>query len=82
MFVLMEDSTTEATRASIGRKFDSFAKGELDHAIEMLSTLWGIANGNREIKVPLNTSPPVGPGLAFPSIARECSLHTVRLRKP
>ena len=72
----------EATHASVDRKVGSFAKGELDHATEMLSTLWGIITRGGEIKVPLNTSPPVGPGLAFPSIARECSLHTVRLRDP
>jgi len=80
-FVWANNSTTETTRASFDNKVDSFAKGELEHATEMLSTLWGIINRGGEIKVPLNTSPAVSPGLAFFSVARECSLHTVRPRK-
>ena len=39
--VWMED-TTDTTRASIDKKIDSFVRGELVHAEEMLSTLWEV----------------------------------------
>jgi hypothetical protein len=57
----MSNSTAETTHASVDKKIDSFAEGELEHAAEMLSTLWGILNEDGEIKAPLNTSPPVSP---------------------
>ena len=38
--VWMEDSTTEITRASVDERIE----GDLGHAAEMLSALWGIAN--------------------------------------
>ena len=65
--VWMNNSTMETTRASFEKKIDSFAKGELEHATEMLSTLWGIINKDGEIKAPLNTSPAV-------SLFRACFL--------
>jgi len=80
--VWANNSTREKTCVSFDNKVDSFAKGELEHATEMLSTLWGIINRDGEIKVPLNTSPAVSPGLAFFRVAQECSPHTIRPRKP
>ena len=76
--VWVNNSTTEKVRASFRNKVDSFAKGELEHATEMLSTLWGIINRDGEIKAPSNT-PQLGvsPGLAFFRVARECLLHMI-----
>ena len=80
--VCMNSSTAKTTRASFDNKVDSFAKGELKHATEMLSTFWEVINRDGEFKAPSDTSPAVSPGLSFFSVARECSLHTIRLRKP
>ena len=60
----MEDSTTETTRASFDRKIDSFFRGELEHATEMLSNLWEIVNKDGDIQAPSDTSPAVGPFLS------------------
>jgi hypothetical protein len=51
----MEDSTTETTRASVDKKIDSFVEGDLEHATEMLSALWEIANKDGDVKAPSNT---------------------------
>ena len=60
----MEDST-EATRANIEKKIDSFVEGDLEHAAETVSGLWKIVNKDGEVKAPLNTSSAVSPaGLA------------------
>ena len=59
--VWMEDSTTETTRASFDQKIDSFVKGELEHAKEMLSALWEIVNKDGDITAPSNASPAVSP---------------------
>jgi len=45
----MEDSTTEATRARVDEKIDSFYGGDLEHATEVLSALWDIANKDGDI---------------------------------
>ena len=79
--VWMNSSTAITTRISFNSKFNSFAKGELGHATEMLSTFWEVINRDGELKALSDTSPAVSPGLAFFSVARECSLHTIRLRK-
>ena len=56
----MEDSTTEVTRAGVNKKIDSFVEGDLDHATEILSALWEIANKGDDITVvPPSTSSPV-----------------------
>ena len=52
----MEDSTTEATQASVEKKIDSFVEEGLEHATEMLSTLWEVVNKEGDIKAPENTS--------------------------
>ncbi|KAF9645692.1 hypothetical protein BDM02DRAFT_471820 [Thelephora ganbajun] len=55
-FVLMEDST-ETTRASVDKKIDNFVEGDLEHASEMLSVLWEIANKDGDITAPSKTVP-------------------------
>jgi len=70
----MEDSTTEATRASVNRKVDSFVEGDLEYATEILSTLWEIAYQDRDLKAPANTLSTVGL-FQFCLLTRECSLH-------
>jgi len=85
--VWMNNSTAMTTRISFNSNFDSFPKGELGHATEMLSTLWGVINRDGEIKTPsnisspLNTSSAVSLGVAFFRVARECLLHMIRPRK-
>ena len=59
-FTWVEDSTTEKTRASVDKMIDSFVEGDLEHATEILSALWEIANKDGDIKAPSNTSPAVG----------------------
>ena len=61
--VWMEGSTTEATRASVDKKIDSFVGGDLEHATEMLSALWEIANTDGDTKAPSNNPPSVSPFL-------------------
>ena len=60
-FIWMEDSTTETTRARVDKKIDSFVEGDLEHAAEMLSTLWEIVNKDGDIKAPANASSTVSP---------------------
>ena len=55
----INDSAAETTRVSFDKKIDSFVKGDLEHATEMLSTLWEIINKNGDMTVPLNISPTV-----------------------
>jgi len=52
----MKDST-EATRLSADEKIDSFAEGDLEHATEVLSSLWEIVNKDGDITVPPNSPP-------------------------
>ena len=79
-YVWMDDSTTEATRASVDMKIDSFVKGDLEHAAEAVSALLEIANKTGDIMAPSNTSPAVSPfQFLLPSIIRECLLRIIRL---
>ena len=73
----MEDSTTETTRASVHNKIDSFVKGDLEHATEILSALWEIAYEDRDIKAPANTLSAVSSFqfCLLVHVMRECSLH-------
>jgi len=61
----MEDSTTEMTRASVGKKIDSSIEGDLGHTMDMLSALWEIANNDGGAGTPSNISP-VSPILPHP----------------
>jgi len=79
--VCMNSSTAETTRASFDNKVDSFAKGELEHATEMLSTFWGVINRDGKFKAPSNTLSAVSLCLAFFRVARKRSLYTIRTRK-
>jgi len=54
-YIWVEDSTTEATQASVEQKIDSFVEEGLEHATEMLSALWEIVNKDGDIKAPENT---------------------------
>ena len=56
--VWMNDST-RSTRASFDKKIDSFVKGELEYAKEMLSALWEIVNKDGDITAPSYASPAV-----------------------
>ena len=49
----------DAIRIKVEEKLDSFAEGDLEHAAEMLSALWKIANRDGEIIAPSNSSPDV-----------------------
>ena len=51
----------DAIRIKVEEKLDSFAEGDLEHAAEMLSALWKIANKDGEITAPSNFSPDVSP---------------------
>ena len=57
--VWMDDSTTETIRTSVDEKIDSFVKGRLEHASEMLSALLEIVSRDGDIKVPSDASPVV-----------------------
>lgn len=48
----LEDPTTETTRTSVEKKVCSFVKGELDHAMETLSTLWEIVSKDKDMTAP------------------------------
>ena len=39
-----EGPATGKIRSSVEKKIKTFAKGDLEHATEMLSKLWGVAN--------------------------------------
>ena len=53
-FVWMEDSTTEMIRASVEKKIDSFAEGDLEHGTEIILALLDIATKEDDIKPPGN----------------------------
>ena len=59
--VWVEDSTTEATRASVEKKIDDFVEEGLEHATEMLSALWEIVNKEGDVTAPADASPTVSP---------------------
>ena len=77
--IWIEDSTTEATRASVEKKIDSFVEEGFEHATEMLSTLWEIVNKEGDIKAPENTSSTVRPSVR---VTRKCLLRITRPRRP
>ena len=54
----MGDSA-DATRVRVEKKIDSFVEGDLEHATEMFSALWKIANKDGNITAPSNSSPAV-----------------------
>lgn len=51
--------SADATRVKVDQKIDSFAEGDLEHATEMLSALWKIANKDGNISAPSNATPGV-----------------------
>ena len=53
-----EDST-EATGTSVQKKMDTFIKGDLEHARDMIPLLWKIVTGDGNVKPPSRTSPAV-----------------------
>lgn len=55
-FAWMEDTTAETTRASVKKRIQSFARGDLDHATEIISALWRIANEDGDVKAPTKTA--------------------------
>ena len=74
-YMSVED-LTEATRTRIEKKIESLADGDLEHAAETVSALWGSVKGDGDLKAPLSTLSPVSLGLHFTD---ECSSHLVRL---
>ena len=74
--VWMDDSTTETTRTSVDEKINSFAKGKLEHASEVLSALFEIVSRDGDINAPSGVSPAVR--LAFSCVAQECLLRIIR----
>ena len=55
----MEDSTAETIRANVGKKIDSFVEGDLEHAAELISALWEIADKEGDVKPASNPEPAV-----------------------
>jgi len=54
----MEDPTT---CTSVCKKIDSLVEEGLEHATEVVSALWDIANNDDYVKAPAKTQPPVRP---------------------
>ena len=83
-FTWLEDSTTEATRANVDKKIDSFVEGDLEHMMEMLSALWEIVNKDGDVNAPTNTPSTVRlfRFRLLPHVMRECSLHVIRPHRP
>jgi len=79
----MEDSTTENTWASVSKKVNSFVKGDLEHATEMLSALWEIANKDGDVKAPSGELYVVSLFrlCLLNNVMRECLLHITRPRR-
>jgi len=82
-YVWVEDSTTEATQASVEKKIDNFVEEGLEHATEMLSALWEIVNKDGDIKAPENTSSAVRQFQLWlhPRVVRKCSFRITRPRR-
>ena len=70
------DSATETTRASVERKIDSYVEGDLEHATDVLSTLWEIVNRDGEIQAPSSTPSSVSPFRILPSSWRHMGVLT------
>ena len=69
------EDLTEATRTRIEKKIESLADGDLEHAAETVSALWGVAKRDGDLKAPLSTLSPVSLG---PHFTDERSFHLVR----
>jgi len=82
-YIWVQDSTTEATQASVEKKIDSFVEEGHNHATEMLSALWEIVNKDGDIKAPKKTSSAVRQFqlCLHPRVVRKCSLHISRPRR-
>ena len=77
-----EDATTEATTVSIDKKIDSFGQGDLEHATDILSTLWEIMNTDGDIKATPTALPTVSCAQFYlPRVIPECRLHLSRSSK-
>ena len=74
--IWMEDSTPEATRVSVEEKVDCFAEGDLEHAGEILSGLWEIANKEEEPKLPDPKRIAMGP--AYGGAVRTALIGSIR----
>lgn len=61
--------STEATRVNVEKKIDSYVEGDLQHATEMFSALWKIANKDGNVPAPPSPAPDVSP-LSFLSFSR------------
>ena len=53
--------TESDVRTGVGKKIKSFAKGDLEHATEMLSELWEIANNDVDCETPSDAESIVSP---------------------
>ena len=80
-FIWLENSTAEATRASVDKKIDIFVKGELAHAREAVFSLLKIASGHKDVTSPANTSSAVS-SIKFCPLWLDAKrlLHTARIR--
>jgi hypothetical protein len=74
-YVWVTDST-EATRANVEKKIDNFVEGNLEHATEMFSALWKIANKDGNVAAPSNVSPNVSPFSSLFSPALRQGAHS------
>ena len=83
-YVWKENSTMEATCASVDEKIESFAEVDLKNAAEILSALWEIANKDGDIKAPASTSSAVSQFqfCFLPHVMQKCSLHVTSPRSP
>jgi len=77
-----ENSTMEATCASVDQKVESFAEVDLKNAAEIFSALWEIANKDGDIKAPASTSSAVSQFQfrLLLRVMRKCSLHVTSPR--
>ena len=50
--------SADATRVKVDKKIDSFAEGDLEHATEMLTALWKIANKDGNVVAPSTRAAP------------------------
>ena len=75
----MDTSTMHTTKARVNKKIDSFVKGDLDYATEVLSTLWEVVNKPGNIKAPWGFTPVVSHFRFYllPCIIREGSLRLI-----
>ena len=53
------EDLTEATCTRIEKKFESLAEGDLEHAADTVSALWGAVKRDGDLKAPQSTPSPV-----------------------